>query len=308
MSEIDPGLRAVRFMPRSAIGPLTARFLRGLRPRPVTPTPGISLRVISVPGPDGAPDVTMRVFSPDPLESAVPAMIWVHGGGHMVGNPEQDDRANIAVARELGIVVAAVRYRLGAVEPFPASVEDVYAGLKGLVANSDELRIDPTKIAIGGGSAGGGIAAAVALAAHDRGEIRLAFQLLVYPMLDDRTVTRTDHDTSKSRVWTAKSNRIGWTSYLRQEPGSANVSPYAAPARRDDLTGLPPAWIGVGALDLFRDEDIEYARRLNEAKVPCEVHVVDGAFHGFDALFPKATISQAFWAEQARVLKRALLP
>ena len=308
MSEIDPGLRAVRFMPKSAIGPLTARVLRGVRPRPVTPDPGVSVRVISVPGPDGAPNVTLRVFSPDPLESAVPAMVWVHGGGHMVGNPEQDDRANIAFARELGIVVAAVRYRLGAVEAAPASVEDVYAALKGLVANAAELRIDPTRIAIAGGSAGGGIAAAVALAAHDRGEIPLAFQLLVYPMLDDRTVTRTDHDTSKARVWSAKSNRIGWTSYLRQKPGTAGISPYAAPARREDLTGLPPAWIGVGALDLFRDEDIEYARRLNEAGVACEVHIVDGAFHGFDALFPKATISQSFWAEQTRVLKRALLP
>ena len=126
-------------------------------------------------------------------------------------------------------------------------------------------------------------------------------------MLDDRTVVRTDHDTSKVRVWTVKSNRYGWTTYLGQEPGSSGVSPYAAPARREDLAGLPPTWIGVGSLDLFQDEDVEYARRLREVGVPCELQVVEGAFHGFDALYSKKDVSVKFWQEQARALRLALL-
>ena len=141
MSGIHPDLSAARFTPNISFGPLTSRILRGARPKPVTPEPGVTVREISVPGPEGAPEVTLRVFSPDRLESAVPAMIWIHGGGHIIGNPEQDDAANIAFVRELGIVVAAVRYRLGAEQPAPASVEDAYAGLKGLVA-PDQSRKD----------------------------------------------------------------------------------------------------------------------------------------------------------------------
>ena len=125
-------------------------------------------------------------------------------------------------------------------------------------------------------------------------------------MLDDRTVTRTDHDTRHVRVWTPKSNRYGWTSYLGAEPGSSGVSPYAAAARREDLTGLPPAWIGVGTIDLFHDEDLEYARRLIEAGVPCALSIVPGAFHGFDALFQKTTVARRFWWDQAEALSSAV--
>jgi len=307
MSDIHPELKAVRFSPKISFGPLSSQLLRRMKPKGTVPGAGVSVREVSVPGPQGAPDVTLRVFSPEGLTTQVPAMLWIHGGGHIIGNPEQDDVSNIAFARELGIVVAAVRYRLGAVEAAPASVEDAYAGLKGLVAQADQLHIDPARIAIGGASAGGGIAAALALLAHDRGEVRPAFQLLVYPMLDDRTVVRTDHDTSRVRVWTVKSNRFGWATLLGQAPGSSGVSPYAAPARREDLSGLPPAWIGVGDLDLFHDEDVEYARRLTAAGVHCELHVVAGAFHGFDALYSKTGVSVAFWNEQARALRSALL-
>ena len=148
------------------------------------------------------------------------------------------------------------------------------------------------RIAIAGASAGGGLAATLAIYAHDKGEVRPAFQLLVYPMLDDRTVTRADHDTRNVRVWTPKSNRFGWTSYLGAEPGSTGVSPYAAAARREDLSGLPPAWIGVGQIDLFHDEDVEYARRLVEAGVACTLSIVPGAFHGFDAVFRKAAVTR----------------
>ena len=190
--------------------------------------------------------------------------------------------------------------------PAPAAVEDAYAALKWLAAEAPRLGIDPTRIAIGGASAGGGLAATLALVAHDRGDVRPAFQLLVYPMLDDRTATRTDLETKNVRVWSPASNHYAWSAYLGHPPGQATANPYAAAARREDLRGLPPAWIGVGTLDLFHDEDVTYAKRLEASGVPCELHLVPGAFHGFDAVLRKAAVSKAFWSEQVRVLREAL--
>lgn len=152
------------------------------------------------------------------------------------------------------------------------------------------------------------MAAGLALYTHDKGEVTPAFQLLVYPMLDDRTAVRSDMNTKNVRVWSPGSNLYGWTSYLGAAPGGPDVSPYAAPARRQDLSGLPPAWIGVGSLDLFHDEDLDYAQRLVEAGVPCETLVVTGAFHGFDVLFRKKPVSQRFWRAQAAALEVALFP
>ena len=307
MSDFHPDLAVGRFIPRASFGPRSARLMRRLRPRPRTPPPGVRVEEITVPGPAGAPRVALRVFRPTVRRAPGPALLWVHGGGLVTGTPEQDDRTNAAFVQELGITVAAVRYRLAPDAPAPAAVEDAHAGLLGIVSRAGELAVDPDRIAVGGASAGGGVAAALALLAHDRGQVRPAFQLLVYPMLDDRTVTRTDLDTRAVRVWTPKSNRYGWTAYLGDAAFTADVSPYAAPARRADLSGLPPAWIGVGSLDLFADEDAAYARRLQESGVPCRLHVVPGAFHGFDALFPRAGVSRDFRAEQARALHEALL-
>lgn len=306
MSVFHPDLAVGRFIPPVSIGPASARFIRSRTPKPVDPGPDVSVREITVPGPAGAPAVALRLYQPISMTDAAPALLWIHGGGLVIGSPEQDDRTSIAFARQLGITVAAVRYRLAPDNQAPAAVEDAYAGYLGLIARAEELSIDQQRIAIAGASAGGGIAAALAAMIHDRGGIQPVFQLLVYPMLDDRTVTRSDLDTRHVRVWTPGSNRFGWSAYLGDEPGSAAISPYAAPARREDLTGLPPAWIGVGTLDLFYDEDVEYARRLNASGVPCELHTVPGAFHGFDALFSKADVTVSFWNEQVRVLRRAL--
>jgi len=282
---VHPELASIRFTPRFSYGPLSSRVLRGLKPRVVAPDANVTVKEITVPGPAGSPDVGLRIFSPAAPSGPVPALLWIHGGGHIIGTAEVDDRSNIAFVRELGIVVAAVRYRLGAEAPAPASVEDAYAGLQGLVARSAELGIDPQRIAVGGGSAGGGIAAALALVCHDRGQVSPVFQV---------------------RVWMPTSNRFGWATYLGEEPGTAGISPYAAPSRREDLGGLPPAWIGVGSIDLFYDEDLEYARRLNASGVPCEVTVVPGAFHGFNVLYPKAQVSRGFWAAQVRALRSGL--
>lgn len=306
MPEFHPDLRSGRFIPGFSWGPRTTRAMRRMSPRPRDPGEGVTVREITVPGLPGNPDVALRLFQPSGLTSPAPALLWVHGGGMITGSPEQDDRTNIAFVRTLGISVAAVRYRLSPDVIAPAAVEDAYAGLLALAARASELRIDPSRIAVGGASAGGGIAAGTVLLAHDRGEVAPAFQLLVYPMLDDRTVTRTDIDTSGVRVWSPGSNRFGWASYLGQAPGGPGISPYAAPARRSDLSGLPPTWIGVGTLDLFRDEDTDYARRLLEAGVPCEFVTIPGAFHGFDALYPRTEVSKEFWRRQARALRAGL--
>lgn len=306
MAVFHPDLAAARFIPRFSFSPRLVRTMRGLSPRPAVAPPDVAIHELTVAGPDGAPGVGLRIFQPTGRAVAGPALFWIHGGGMITGSPEQDDATSLAFARELGITVAAVRYRLAPDDPAPAAIDDVYAGLAGLVANAAALNVDPDRIAIGGASAGGGLAAALAQLAHDRGEIQPVFQLLVYPMLDDRTVLRTDVDDRTLRMWSAKSNRYGWASYLGQEPGSPDAPPYAVAARRADLSGLPPAWIGVGTLDLFHDEDVLYARRLNDSGVPAELYLVPGAFHGFDAVFRKAEVTRTFWEEQARVLRAAL--
>jgi acetyl esterase/lipase len=304
MSIFHPDLAAGRFIPKTSFGPRITAFIRSRSPKGMETAPGVQISVVSVPGPAGP--VELRIFRPNDVEAPTPALLWIHGGGMVIGNPEQDDVFTSAFARELGITVAAVRYRLAPQHTAPAAVEDAYAGLTGLVANAAALGIDTARIAIAGASAGGGVAAALAQLAHDRGEVPIAFQLLIYPMLDDRTVIRTDMDTRNVRVWTPKSNRFGWSSYLGVEPGSAVVPPYAAAARRDDLRGLPPAWIGVGSLDLFHDEDVEYARRLSDAGVACELRIIDGAFHGFDAIFSKTDVAAQFHEEQVVALRAAL--
>jgi acetyl esterase/lipase len=196
-----------------------------------------------------------------------------------------------------------VDYRLAPEHRFPIALHDCHDALTWLVHHDD---VDPSRIAIGGASAGGGLAAALALLARERAEVPLRFQLLSYPMLDDRTAVRTDIDESNFRVWNNKANEFGWQSYLGYPPGSSQVSALAAPARSEDLSGLPPAWIGVGSLDLFYDEDVAYAERLQGAGVKCRLDVVPGGFHGFDAVRRKADVSQAFRSAQLEALGDAL--
>ena len=306
MPAFHPDLRRGRFIPKFSFSPRIVSLLNRSTPRPTEAPDDIDIEDMLVPGPAG--DVALRIYRPTSLSAQSPALYWMHGGGFLIGSPLQDERSSIDFARELGISVIAVTYRLAPDAPSPAAVEDAYAVLTWVWENAQDLGIDRDRIAIGGASAGGGLAASLALYALDHAEVTPAFQLLVYPMLDDRTVTRTDHDTSGVRVWTPGSNRYAWTTYLGHEPGLPDASPYAAPARRDDLSGLPPAWIGVGTLDLFFDEDVAYAQRLESSGVPCETYIVPGAFHGFDALFSSTRVAQDFWREQAGALKRALFP
>ncbi|KAA0111022.1 alpha/beta hydrolase [Mycolicibacterium sp. P9-22] len=240
--------------------------------------------------------VGVRLYRPTGVHTPGPALLWIHGGGYVIGSAAQDDVLCRRFASTLGVTVASVDYRLAPQNPYPAGLEDCYAALTWL---SGLPAVDPGRVAIGGASAGGGLAAALALLARDRGEVALVAQLLVYPMLDDRSVG-PQFDNPGHRLWTHESNRFGWSAYL----GGADPE-VAVPARRQDLSGLPPAWVGVGTLDLFHDEDLAYAKRLREAGVPCDVEVVQGAFHGFDGVAPKAAVSRAFFDSQCATLRRA---
>ncbi len=233
---------------------------------------------------------------PDSPRGRGPGLLWIHGGGYVTGSAALDDLVCRRFAGRLGATVVAVDYRLAPKHPYPTPLEDCYSALSWLAALP---AVDPARVAIGGASAGGGLAAALALLARDRAEVDVAAQLLAYPMLDDRTVG-SDVDDPRHRLWNQSSNRLAWAAYLAD--ADPNV---AVPARRDDLGGLPPAWLGVGTLDLFHDEDVAYAERLTAAGVPCQIDVVPGAFHGFDIVVPKAEVSQSFFESQCASLRNA---
>jgi acetyl esterase/lipase len=263
-----------------------------------------------VPGPEGAPPVRVLVYRPARVEPGmqIPAVLHVHGGGFVIWGPEINDLRNRFIAGDIGCVVVSVDYRLAPEAPFPAPLEDVYAALRWLHANAKALGVDASRIAVQGESAGGGLAAALALLARDRGEVPVVFQLLVYPMLDDRTGTGEEGTRSPHTgelVWTPANNRYAWHAMLGRQPGGADVSLYGAPARATNLERLPPAFLQVGSLDLFVDEDITYAQRLLRAGVPTELHVHPGLFHGFD-LLPGTRIGEAFAREAHEALRRAL--
>ncbi len=259
-----------------------------------------------VPGPTGAPEVRVLVVRPRERADAAPAILHMHDGGFVAGLPEYS-RATIAgFAGELGAVVVSVDYRLAPETRFPGALEDCYAVLAWLVEHAAALDIDPARIAVSGESAGGGLAAGLSLLARDRGEYRIAFQHLVCPVLDDRTALRKDLSPLVGEfIWTNASNHFAWSALLGKPPGGPDVSPYAAPARAADLSGLPTACIAVGALDLFVEENVDYARRLIGAGVPCELHVYAGAPHGFPMAW-RSAVAQACTRDSHAALRRAL--
>ncbi len=278
-----------------------ARWLwrRLVTARPAAATPGV--------------EVEDRRDAPAPLRVHRPtegrskgALLWLHGGGLMMGTPRMDDARCGRLARDAGLVVVAPAYRLAPEHPFPAALDDAHAAWTWLQEAAPELGLDPTRIAIGGASAGAGIAACLAQRLRDEGGVQPAAQLLVYPMLDDATAARRDLDAVRHLVWTNRANRAGWRAYLGRPPGSDDVPPYAAASRAADLSGLPPAWIGVGDLDLFRAEDRAYADRLEAAGVRVARMELRGAPHGFDALRPDAPPSRAFAAAQVAFLREEL--
>ena len=305
-ASLHPELRSPLFRLRTpAFTPTLVSIMRRLPSRVPVPL-DVDYETRTIPGAAGAPDVTVSLYRPLQGQPAAAALVYLHGGGFITGSAEAYHRQCARFANELGLLVVNVEYRLAPEAPFPAALEDAYAALKWTHDQAGALGIDPQRIAVAGDSAGAGLAAGTAQLAHDRAEVPLAFQLLLYPMLDDRTVFRKDHQGRGEFVWTPGSNLLGWSSYLGRPPTMDHAPEYAAPARRPDLRGLAPAWIGVGTLDLFYLEDQEYARRLNEAGVPCEFFEVEGGYHASEVFAPGASVSGVFLDRSLEALRQGL--
>jgi len=327
-----PELRAAaRFLPRGVGKPWAIKLMKLLPFPTTTPPNGITVTEHALAGSvsalrtsgsaqrapsggrEGRPSTggaaRIRVIAPSTTSAGRAAIVWIHGGGYVIGSAKQDDPTCIRFAKRLDAVVVNVDYRLAPEHPFPAPLDDCYAAFEWLHENAASLGVDPSRVVIAGQSAGGGLAAALVLRAHDVARWpRPMLQVLVYPMLDDRTALRTDVDERQFRLWNNASNRVGWRAYLGREPGADDVTDHAAPARRVDLSRLPPAWIGVGTHDLFHDENVKYAERLRAAGVAVQLDIIDGVFHGFDALFPKKAVSRRFFDAQVDAIRKLLAP
>lgn len=287
-------------------------FILDAMPPPPPELAQVSCEERVIPGPAGAPDIRILVYrSPNALAAPSPALLNIHGGGYVMGVPEQNDLANRDKALRLGCPVVATSYRLAPETPWPGAVEDCYATLCWMHENAGELGIDPARIAISGESAGGGHAAALGIharnKARDNGNApRICFQLLDAPMLDDRTgASHDDHPFTGEFMWRPDLNRFGWKALLGMEPGGPEVPEAAVPARVRDLAGLPPTCITIGSLDLFLEESLEYARRLTRAGVLVELHVIPGGFHGYTIAKDSPQVQMVDEIER-RALARAL--
>lgn len=287
MSRVAPELRKpmrlVTHIPLPTAPGWRLRLVRALLA--LTPSgklDGVTIETPQTADIDGAAGPQVRVYRPAVRRSPA-ALFWIHGGGLVIGRAVQDDHLCALTARELGILVVSVEYRLAPEHPFPTALDDCLAGWGWLQREAARLGVDPTRVAVGGESAGGGLAASLAQRLHDIGEAPPVAQWLFCPMLDDHTAARRELDTVDHFVWNNRHNQFGWQSYLGVEPGAANVPAYAVSARREGVRGLPPAWIGVGDIELFYDEDCAYAERLRAAGVDVTLDSVPGAPHGFEA-------------------------
>jgi acetyl esterase/lipase len=292
LQAVSPELRSPRLLvPMSVRNGIALKYGRKALGLATPLREGVVMRERWAPGPQGAPEVRVLTYQRADRSGPTGALLWIHGGGLVMGIAEQDHATCSRFADELGIMVVSVDYRLAPEHPFPAGLDDCFAALRWMHTMATDLDIDPSRIAVGGGSAGGGLAACVAQMAVDHGDTPVCFQLLQYPMLDDRTALRRDVD---ALVWSAGSNRFAWGAYLGHPVQIEEVRPYASAARRIDMAGLPPAWIGVGSIDLFHDEDVEYARRLQEGGVPCELHIEPGMYHAAELFAPGSAAMAGF--------------
>lgn len=272
---------------------------------PDPPTQPVNVREAAVPGPTGAPAVTVRIYSPAAQDGALPGLLHIHGGGFISGGVAQSNNDCIRIAASSDAVVVSVEYRLAPEHPFPAGVEDCYAALLWTAAHAAGLGIDPAHLGVGGESAGGGLSAAVALMARDRGGPALCFQWLGIPELDDRFTTASMRQYTDVPMLNAHEVRRSWDHYLGAGiPGTADVSPYAAPARAADLTGLPPTFITACEFDPLRDESLDYALRLIASSVPTSLIHYPGTFHG--SHFIPAAISRRMIADQLAAVRLGL--
>lgn len=285
LSDIDAELRQP--LRKTTVLPMDAAWARRLAQAvlaiaPAGKTEGVRLEIVR------SPVSPLRVYHPRTRRSGG-ALLWIHGGGYIIGRAVQGDRLCGEVARKLGVTVVSVDYRLGA---FPGPLDDCHAAWTWLQQTAASLGIDPARVAVGGESAGGGLAACLVQRLRDEGGVQPCGQWLFSPMLDDRTAARRELHAPAHLVWNNRLNALGWRTYLGQEPGLAALPAYAAGARREDLSGLPPAWIGVGDIDLFHAEDRLYTDRLQAAGVAAAFEVAPRAPHGFEAWAPDAAVSR----------------
>ncbi|APR53193.1 alpha/beta hydrolase [Sphingomonas koreensis] len=304
---VDPELRPIlERIPPLDLSTGNLASVRNAQFPAALPVPAVQPKDRYISGGEGNPALRLVLLDPAPARSNKPAILHIHGGGLVVGKPEVAIVELQQLSAELGALVVSVDYRLAPEHPFPAGLNDAYAALEWLHGAAAELGIDPQRIAVMGESAGAGLAAAVSLRARDRGELPIRFQLLRYPMLDDRTVLHAPPPHVGRFIWNSRSNAFGWRSVLGRMPVMDTAPAEAVPARAASLGGLPPTWIGVGTLDLFAQESVHFARRLMAAGVPVEMSVVPGAYHGFDAMVPQARVSAGFIASWKGALHRAL--
>jgi acetyl esterase len=310
---IDPELAAViELLPKiDLVDPVAARqAFEEILVAITFDIPGIETLQIDdrrVPGLDGDPDVPVRVYRPVGAMAAarVPGILMIHGGGFVIGSIESEHAGAALLAIGTGAVVVSVDYRLAPEHPYPAGLHDCYAALSYLHAEAEALGVDPARVALSGASAGGGLAAATALLARDRGGPPICFQMLQIPELDDRLETGSMRTFVDSPMWNRPLAVQSWQAYLGPLYGAADVPYYAAPARAADLSGLPPAYISTAENDPLRDEGITYAQRLLQAGVSVELHQFPGTFHG-SALVTTAAVSKRAQRESALVLRQAL--
>jgi len=308
---VDPELRdaLAQQLPPLTAESLTQRRANALELADAVPKPNlpdIAAAEIQVDSAFGAKPIRVLTYRPVTSNDPLPVIVHIHGGGFVMGAPEMKDVENRLFASELRCAIYSVDHRLAPESPHPAPLEDIYSVFTWLHANAGQLGLDPARIGIKGESGGGGFAAAAALYARDRQGPKFAFQHLIYPMIDDRTAVRKDlHPHVGEFVWTQANNYFGWRSLLDKEPGSADVSPYAAAARAGDVSGLPPTYISVGGLDLFLEENMIYADRLNRAGVPVELHIYPRAYHGFYRV-PNARVTKQAERDTREALRRFL--
>ena len=314
----DPELATVLDSLKEVVTPgLTLEEIDGLRNGPAlaaladidfTMDGAFDVEQRTVPGPEDAPDIPLLICRPTKPAPAHPhpVVYYIHGGGMVIGDNRSGVTVPLGWAKELDAVVVSVGYRLAPEHPHPAPIEDVYAGLLWTAEHAAELGADAERIVIAGTSAGGGLAAALALLSRDRQGPRVIGQLLMCPMLDDRNDTSSGHQMTGVGIWDRTANETGWTALLGASRGGPDVSPYAAPARAEDLTGLPPAFLDVGSAETFRDEVVTYADRIWQAGGTAELHVWPGGFHSFAGFAPQARLSQSSFAAQLDWLRRLL--
>lgn len=310
LAQVAPDLRDAAAAMLAAGPPpvLTAASLSELRAKPANAVQPFGLETPverrAIPGSRGMGEIAVYLINACPGASR-PAILHMHGGGFVLGSARKEVPRLQKIAAALDCVILSVEYGLAPETIWSVAIEQNYAGLRWLSEKADALGVDRARLLVMGESAGGGHAALLAFTARDRGEIRLAGQVLVYPMLDDRTVSTAGLPSAVGRlVWTAQANAFGWRSFLGNDAESRRILVRAVPARRADLSGLPPTFIGVGGIDLFAGEDVDFARRLLLAGVPTELVVMPGAFHGFDVAAPSAPTSQQFTAAKIDAIRR----